>query len=51
MFLPIGYLHQDMEIPYYRHEKWDGTGYSCGLIGKQIPLASRIFDTAIRLRK
>jgi cyclic di-GMP phosphodiesterase len=30
-------------IPYYHHEKWDGTGYPRGLAGEAIPLAARIF--------
>ena len=40
---PIPHLHVALDIPYYHHEKWDGTGYPCGLQGKQIPLAARIF--------
>jgi PAS domain S-box-containing protein/putative nucleotidyltransferase with HDIG domain len=40
---PIDYLRQALEIPFYHHEKWDGTGYPQGLKGEQIPLAARIF--------
>ena len=40
---PIPFLHLALDIPYYHHEKWDGTGYPRGLKGKQIPLAARIF--------
>jgi PAS domain S-box-containing protein len=40
---PIKYLQRALEIPYYHHEKWDGTGYPHGLKGEQIPLAARIF--------
>ena len=40
---PIAFLHPALEIPYYHHEKWDGTGYPHGLKGKEIPLAARIF--------
>ena len=40
---PIAYLHPTLDIPYNHHEKWDGTGYSRGLKGEQIPLAARIF--------
>ena len=40
---PIAYLRDSLDIPYCHHEKWDGTGYSRGLKGEQIPLAGRIF--------
>ena len=40
---PIRYLRPSLDIPYYHHEKWDGTGYPRGLKGEQIPLAARIF--------
>jgi len=40
---PIDYLQSALDIPYYHHEKWDGTGYSRGLKGEQIPLSGRIF--------
>ncbi len=40
---PITYLRPALDIPYSHHEKWDGTGYPCGLKGEQIPLAARIF--------
>ncbi len=32
-----------LEIPYYHHERWDGTGYPKGLEREQIPLSARIF--------
>jgi PAS domain S-box-containing protein/putative nucleotidyltransferase with HDIG domain len=40
---PIDYLRSALDIPYCHHEKWDGTGYSRGLKGEQIPLSARIF--------
>ncbi|NJN45129.1 MAG: HD domain-containing protein, partial [Anaerolineae bacterium] len=43
MLLPINYLRPALDIPYYHHEKWDGTGYPRGLKGEHIPMAARIF--------
>ncbi len=40
---PIKFLNKALDIPYYHHERWDGTGYPNGLKGKEIPLAARIF--------
>lgn len=34
------------EIAEFHHEKWDGSGYPHGLIGKKIPLCARIMALA-----
>ena len=39
----IPFLQPALDIPYHHHEKWNGTGYPCGLKGEEIPLAARIF--------
>ena len=46
MLAPIAYLRPALDIPYYHHERWDGTGYPIGLKGKEIPMAARIFAAA-----
>ncbi len=43
MFSDIKLLKPALVIPFYRHEKWDGTGYPQGLKGDEIPLAARQF--------
>ncbi|HNC07526.1 MAG TPA: PAS domain S-box protein [Anaerolineales bacterium] len=43
MLSPIAYLHPALEIPYYHHERWNGSGYPHGLKGEQIPLSARLF--------
>jgi PAS domain S-box-containing protein len=44
MLSPISYLNQALIIPYYHHERWDGSGYPHGLKGDQIPLFARLFS-------
>jgi HD-GYP domain-containing protein (c-di-GMP phosphodiesterase class II) len=43
LLYPIEFLRPALDIPYFHHEKWDGSGYPLGLDGEQIPLAARIF--------
>ena len=40
----IPYLKQSLDIPLYHHEKWDGSGYPCGLQGEKIPFSARLFS-------
>jgi len=43
MLAPIHYLQQALIIPYYHHERWDGSGYPHKLKGEDIPLFARLF--------
>ena len=43
MLSPIGELNKALVIPYYHHERWDGSGYPHGLKGENIPLFARLF--------
>jgi len=43
LLFPIPYLRPALEIPYYHHEWWDGSGYPNKMKGGEIPLAARIF--------
>ena len=43
MLWPIEYLRSAIDIPYYHHERWNGSGYPKGLQGEEIPYAARIF--------
>ena len=40
------FLSMAMDIAYFHHEKWDGSGYPRGLAGDEIPLAARIVAVA-----
>ena len=41
-----GYLKEAKNLANYHHEKWNGTGYPCGLNGEDIPLSARIMAVA-----
>ncbi|MCB0119215.1 MAG: PAS domain S-box protein [Anaerolineales bacterium] len=43
MLSPISYLRPALDIPFYHHERWNGSGYPHGLKGESIPLAARLF--------
>jgi PAS domain S-box-containing protein len=43
MLSEINFLKSAITIPFYHHEKWDGTGYPMGLQGEKIPIEARIF--------
>ncbi|MAT70488.1 MAG: two-component system response regulator [Planctomycetaceae bacterium] len=40
------YLRVARDIAWTHHERWDGTGYPCGLAGEEIPLCGRIMAVA-----
>ena len=35
-----------VNVAHYHHEKWNGTGYPCGLAREEIPLEARIMALA-----
>ena len=44
--LKENYLGEAENMAHYHHEKWNGTGYPCGLKGDEIPLSARIMAVA-----
>ncbi len=43
MLAPIQFLRRALDVPYFHHERWDGSGYPLGLQSESIPLAARVF--------
>ncbi|SEL66502.1 putative two-component system response regulator [Roseateles sp. YR242] len=43
---PVEFLHTAKDIAYGHQEKWDGSGYPCGLRGDAIPLPARLMALA-----
>ncbi len=43
---PIRFLGNAVETIRHHHERFDGTGYPCGLRGGEIPIAARVFAVA-----
>lgn len=39
----VPFLQRSIDIPYYHHERWDGSGYPHSIKGNEIPLAARMF--------
>ena len=46
---PFGLSDEAVEAVRAHHEHWDGTGYPCGLAGREIPLLARVVATADRM--
>ncbi|GAB4211444.1 MAG: hypothetical protein Fur007_01740 [Rhodoferax sp.] len=42
----MGWLDGANAVVACHHEKWNGSGYPCGLVGEAIPLSARIFAVA-----
>jgi len=40
------YLRYAYNISLYHHERWDGRGYPCGLVGDEIPICAQVVGLA-----
>ena len=40
------YLKEAQNLAYCHHEKWNGSGYPCGISGEDIPLSARVMAVA-----
>ena len=40
------YLRYAYNIALYHHERWDGSGYPCGLAGEDIPICAQVVSIA-----
>ena len=43
---PLAFLEAARQIALSHHEKWDGSGYPCGLAADEIPVAGRLMALA-----
>ncbi|CAA7619112.1 Response regulator [Candidatus Terasakiella magnetica] len=43
---PVDFLAMAKEIAYGHQEKWDGSGYPCGIGGDDIPISARLMAVA-----
>jgi len=40
------FLQYAYDIAMYHHERWDGRGYPCGLVGSEIPISAQVVSIA-----